>query len=369
MTRPIHPLTGADLGTLLRLLRQNGLPARRHAPALGLAALSAAGRAPLSGLEAGLSALRRRRTDDPAPVFIVGHWRSGTTHLFNLLSAGAPVGYATPISVGLPWDVLLLGRALRPLLERAIPQQRGIDAMAVTPDSPQEDELALASMTAPSYFHGVYFPRRFARHMAAGLFFDGCSAADRRRWQRALRRFTEKTAATGPGPVLIKNPAHTSRIDAIREVWPDARFVHVVRDPHAVLQSTRRMFADLLDMLALQPHGPAEVERTILETYPRMLDKLTADSAALPPQRFAEVRFEDLERDPLAEVWRLAAQLGLGAPDTVAAGAERHLATVAGYRKRTREVPPEVAETVAAHWGAQLDRWGYPRRNGAAAAP
>jgi hypothetical protein len=369
MQRPIHPLTGADPATLVRLVRASGWPQPRHLPTLAAAGGAALGRAPLSAAEAAWDALRGSRRDTRPPVFIVGHWRSGTTHLFNLLSGGGGVAYATPIAVGLPWDFELLGRLAIPLLRRAIPSGRGIDEMAVTPESPQEDELALASMTAPSFYHGVYFPRRFAEEMARGLFFDGCSAAERERWQRALRRFTQKVERQAPagGRVLVKNPAHTARIDAIREIWPDARFIHIVRDPHAVLQSSRRMFADLLDMLALQKHDPEVLERTLLATYPRMMDKLIADSRDLPPERFAEVRFEDLEAAPLATVRALAEQIGLAPVDAVVAAAERHLAAVADYRKRTREIPQEVAETVARHWGRQLDHWTYPRRAGVGA--
>lgn len=363
-TRPPHPLIGANVSTLVRLVAENGWPSRRFMPDLALAGLSALVRAPASALEAGYMALGREAGGERPPVFIVGHWRSGTTHLFNLLSGGGDVAYATPVSVGLPWDFVLLGRALAPLLNRAIPAGRGIDAMAVTPESPQEDELALASMTRPSYYHGIYFPRHFARHMAAGLFFDGCDVRARARWQKALHGFTEKIARRHPGrQILVKNPAHSAKIDAIREIWPEARFIHAVRDPHAVLVSTRRMFADLLDMLALQDHDPAEVERAIVAAYPRMMDKLAADAESLPEECFAEVRFEDLEQDPLAEVARLAPFIDPHRPEDILRGAERHMAQVAGYEKRTRAIDPEVAATVGAHWAAQLERWNYPRRD------
>ena len=164
--------------------------------------------------------------------------------------------------------------------------------------------------------------------------------------------------------IASASDAHTGRIDAIREIWPDARFIHVVRDPHAVLVSTRRMFADLLDMLALQDFDPAEVERCILASYPRMMDKLAADAARLPADRFVEVRFEDLERDPLGEIARVAPLVDARGGDALLRGAERHLRSVAGYRKRTRQIDPEVAETVGRHWSRQLARWNYPRREG-----
>lgn len=371
MPRPVHPLTGADLATLAQLLWHNGAPQARFLPAC--AGMAAAGilRLPFSAAEAAyVAALRGPRRRMPAPVFILGHWRSGTTHLFNLLSGAPELTCATPVPTGLPRDFLLLGRMLRPLLHRAIPAERGVDPMAVGPDAPQEDEIALASTGRPSYYHGVYFPRHFRREMARGLFFDGCGAGEIARWRRRLRLFTEKVSlAAGGRRVLIKNPAHTAKLDHLRAVWPEARFVHIVRNPYHVYRSTQRMFADLLAMLALQTPDPAEVEAAVLETYPRMMDALQAQARDLPDDRFVEVRFEDLEAAPLDAVAAIAERLDLDDRDGLHAAARTHLAQVAGYRSRTRDVPPDVAATVERHWGRQLARWGYTRAQGTPAAP
>ncbi|RDD63718.1 sulfotransferase family protein [Ferruginivarius sediminum] len=363
MTRPIHPLTGADPATLFRVLMQNGSPRAKFLPALSGMVASALLRLPSTGLERAYVEVRAEaRAQMPAPIFILGHWRSGTTHLFNLLSGAPGLTYAAPVPTGMPWDFLLLGRALRPLLHRAIPDERGIDAMTVTPNAPQEDEIALASMTRPSYYHGVYFPRRFREQMRRGLFFDGCTPAEVAGWQRALRLFTEKVSLNAGGrQVLIKNPAHTAKIRQLRAVWPDARFVHIVRNPYHVYQSTQRMFAALLDMVALQDWDPAEVEAVILESYPRMMDALVSDSCELASDRFIEVRFETLEADPLGTVAAIADRLGLADPEGLVSAAKRHLDSVSGYRKQTRSVPPEVAEIVEHHWGRQLEHWGYAR--------
>lgn len=368
MSRPIHPLTGADLATVARLLTQNGPPRARHLPSIAGILASAAARQPTMAAERiYVAAKSGRRARMPAPVFIVGHWRSGTTHLFNLLSASPEFTYAGPIPTGIPWDFLLVGRALAPLLKKAIPAERYIDSMSVTATAPQEDEIALAAMTRPSFFHGVYFPSRFGAHMRRGLFFEDCGEEDIARWQRGLRLFTEKTSLAGGGRrVLIKNPAHTGRIRHIREIWPDARFVHIVRDPYEVYQSNRRMFARLLDMVALQDHDAAEVETVLREVYPRMMDALVADTRDLPENRFVEVRFETLEADPLGEIGRVADRLELQSREDLLAAATRHLDSVADHRKATREAPPDVVAAVDAHWGPQARHWGYAGGNAGA---
>jgi len=358
----IHPLTGSDPRTLARLMWTHGPPSASGWPTMAGAFGSAIGRAPLSALERGYVTVSKAESRAFAPVFLLGHWRSGTTHLFNLLSGAPGLTYARPIPTGMPWDFLLLGRALRPLLARAIPDERGIDPMAVTPDAPQEDEIALANMGAPTYYHGVYFPRRFRRDMARGLFFDGCDSGDRRRWRRALRHFTAKVAMAGGGRrVLVKNPAHTGKVRDIRAIWPDAKFVHIVRNPYHVHQSTFRMFDDLLGMLALQPTDRDQVTAAIHESYPRMMERVRADTADLPPDAFVQVRFEDLAAAPLDVVDRIARRLALPDPDGLRAAAAAHLETVADYRSRTRTVDAATAHAVETHWGRERDILGYAR--------
>jgi len=365
MTRPIHPLTGADPRTLARLFAANGAPAARYWPAAaGMIAASLA-RTPISAAEMGYTAAARGRASRQPPVFILGHWRSGTTHLFNLLSGAPGFAYATPIPAGLPWDFLLLGRALRPLLRHAIPQERHIDPMEVTETAPQEDEIGLAAMTRPSYYHGIYFPSRLREHMRAGLFFDGCGEAERARWRRALHRYTDKVSIAGGGRrVLVKNPAHTAHVGELLKIWPDARIVHIVRNPYHVYASTQRMLADLLDMLALQAHDPSEVDATIHETYPRMMDALLADTAALPDHQMVQVDFETLTARPLDTVAHVADRLGLTDRNALLAAARDHLDRVAGYTSRTRTIAPETAAAVNAHWDRHRAHWGYERTTG-----
>ncbi|SDF81087.1 Sulfotransferase family protein [Limimonas halophila] len=362
MTRPIHPLTGANPATLAHLFAANGPPAPRHWPAAAGMIGSGLGRTPVSLAERAYTAAMRGRASGEPPVFILGHWRSGTTHLFNLLSGSPAFTYATPIPAGLPWDFLLLGRALRPLLRRAIPQERHIDPMEVTETAPQEDEIGLAAMTQPSYYHGVYFPSRLRDHMRAGLFFDGCGEAERARWRRAVHCYTDKVSiAAGGRRVLVKNPAHTAHVGELLKIWPDARIVHIVRNPYHVYSSTRRMFTDLLDMLALQDTPPGTVDNVTNETYPRMMDALLADTTGLPAHQFVQVDFESLEARPLDTVAHVADRLALPDREAMLTAAQRHLDHVARYSKRTREVSVETIAAVNTHWDRHRAHWGYAR--------
>ena len=361
--RPLaHPLSGADPLTLLSVLWQaGGVPPRgwgRAAGALG----ASLGRLPLSLAEAAVTPLLRRgRSLERPPLFLLGHWRSGTTHLSNVLGK-AGLGIVDPLSVGLPWDTLLLGRWLRPLLVKALPKGRFIDEVAVNPDSPQEDETAVANMTALSYFHAIYFPRAFDRFYWRGLFLEGAAPALVRQWERRLDRFLWKLERLQPGrTLLVKNPVYTARVAQLARLYPGAKFLHIVRNPHEVFASTRGFFPKMFEALALQPWDQVAVERVVLETYPRLMEPLIADSATLPPGHFAETSFEAFERQPLVELERLWAELGLA--DFAAARPQMadYLGGVRSYARAARRFPARDIALVEQQWRRYLDHWGYGR--------
>jgi omega-hydroxy-beta-dihydromenaquinone-9 sulfotransferase len=206
--RVFHPLCGADLATLLRLIAHNGLPSAFGFLRLGIALASSIGRLPFTLAERAWTALPLPSSGPVLqPILIIGHMRSGTTHLHNLMAASGQFATVPPVLAGMPWEALGLARVLRPFVEQYLPPDRLIDRVPVRRDSPTEDEIALANMHPLSYYHAMYFPRRFAETYQRGLLLD--SGEDVARWQNTLRHYVGKMAALGCA-------SSTSVLDAAR---------------------------------------------------------------------------------------------------------------------------------------------------------
>lgn len=301
----------------------------------------------------------------PAPLFIVGHWRSGTTHLYNILGKGG-FGYVSPLAAGMPWDLLGLVGLLRPVLERALPEHRFIDSIPVNPDSPQEDEVALANMSPLSFYHALYFPQNFRKNFDRGVFLDGCTDAEIAAWQNAFVHFLYKVWIDQERrPLAIKNPVYTARVAMIRQIFPDAKFIHVYRNPYEVFRSMQNFFDKLLRQFALQRHDHLAIDDVILATYERMMRALIADSDGLPGHVFCEIRYESLERDPLGQIEHAYRALDLGAFEAARPAFEHYLAGIAGYRKNRFAYADEMLTKVERHWAPFLARWGYGRPDSA----
>ena len=105
----LHPFAGARLRVFLRhaLLTPNLDPRTRYQRFI--AAVAQTVRFPFATME-GLrhnAAIRRHRLSEP-PIFLVGHWRSGTTHLHNLMSRDPQFGFLKFSETAMPLDLSLI---------------------------------------------------------------------------------------------------------------------------------------------------------------------------------------------------------------------------------------------------------------------
>jgi len=356
-----HPLSGANLGTLASVIGRSGLPS--HVGAGAGVALAALGRWPFSMAEKLIMESRLPAIDEmPAPVFILGHWRSGTTHLYNIMCKSGEWGFVPPVATGLPWDLFGIAKVFNPLLELALPKHRYIDNIPVNPDSPQEDEIAIANMSEVSFYHGIYFPREFSQNVQRGLFFDGCTPAEVKAWQDQFTYFLRKLYLhQDRKPLLIKNPVYTGRFQMLREMFPNAKFIHIHRNPYDVFLSMRNFYEKLLKELALQSYAHVDVDETILSVYERMMRDYEQVAKDVPANQLVELRYDVLDAEPLKALETIYSALDLPGFEAGKDSFQRYINSVKSFKKNRFDYSDEMAVKVENRLGDFIDKWGYSR--------
>jgi hypothetical protein len=177
-----------------------------------------------------------------------------------------------------------------------------------------------------------------------------------------LRRvaFAHQRQGVPPRRLVLKSPPHTCRIPALLELFPDARFVHVVRDPYVVFPSTVNLWKALYQSHALQRPTYRGLEEQVFTTFTHLYERLEQGRRLIPPQHFYELRYEDLIADPVGQMRRLYE--GLGLPDFEAARPriEQYLRDNAGYQtNRYPQLSDELRAEIGRRWAAVIRRYGY----------
>ncbi|MHC5023873.1 MAG: sulfotransferase family protein [Planctomycetota bacterium] len=309
---------------------------------------------------------RRRRGADP--VFIVGVHRSGTTHLHNLLSLDEHLVPARMYQVLNPAGFLVTGWLQVPLTAVFLPWRRPMDGMRYNLFGPHEEEFAIANACGMSPQWGMTFPRRWAAYDRY-IFPDRLPAAARRRWERIYTRFVAKLTLLTRRRAVLKNPYNTARVGMLRELYPDAKFIHLHRHPAAVCRSNRHLARAGHCLQQLQDPRPGQgYEDRFLENYRAMEDAFAADAGACGADQVVTIRYEDLVRDPIGEIRRAYGQLGLPLTPRFERRLRRYLDRHAAYRRtRHAPLPVEQQQGVEAVMGPYFEQWGYERAAAGAA--
>lgn len=294
------------------------------------------------------------------PLFVLGHWRSGTTHLHNLLAQDTThFAFANTYQVINPHTFLTTEAVNTRLFAGLLPDTRPMDNMALAFDSPQEDEFAPLLMTGVSPYLGVSFPRRDAAY-APYLSFRDAPPGEVEAWGRAFTWFLKKLTFKYGRPLVLKSPTHTARVRLLLRLFPDARFVHIHRHPYEVFQSFRHYYDTAMWFTYLQRPDLDAIDDQILRRYTAVHDALFDDLPLIPAGRFHEVRYADLERDPVAVLGGTYDALGLGDFAAAEPAVRSYLDTLRGYEKN-RFAPLDDAwkARVASEWRRSFERWGY----------
>src|SRR5262249_28130411 len=142
-------------------------------------------------------------------------------------------------------------------------------------DRPQEDEFALCILGVPSPYLRIAFPNRPLDDDDDALDLCMLSPRLRKRWINAfLRLMRELTFHNGGNGLILKSPPHTCRLPPLLEMLPDARFVHIVRDPYVVYPSTLNLWRSLYRQQGLQRPTFSTLPEYVLQPFVRMYDRL-----------------------------------------------------------------------------------------------
>ena len=304
--------------------------------------------------------IARTEVEHP-PIFILGHWRSGTTLLHNLMTMDPEMTFANLYQCMYPGNFLLTESIVPKLTKCFIPKTRPMDNMATTWHTPQEDEIALAMDCGLSPYLMTGFPMRQDIY---GRFYDPRDMTDEERtiWKSSLLRLIKKLTIRKNRSVVLKSPSHTYRVATLLEMFPNAKFIYIYRDPYAVYNSSMHLRQTMFAENSLFPTSMEGSEDEMVMMYEKCIRTYEETKSLIPAGNLHEIRFEDLEVDPLGEVAQTYRALGLSSWSSIEPFIKAELPELTAYKKNSFRMDREMMQKIYGRIKWIFDQYGYSSR-------
>ena len=356
---PISPLLGSNWSTFFGVLKGNRIhPKRYKKVAITFLLLI------VSSAFQWIDRLYFRRkvknfVFKESPLFIIGHWRSGTTFLHNMLTKDSASGFTRTYQSVFP-NNLKSKWLFKTFMRVFMPDERPGDGMKISADLPQEDEYAMSNITHRSFYHYFYFPSSYRSLYKKYIRFESLSEKEIEDWKRNYKQMVIKALINTNGSrAVLKNPVNTGRMLTLSDIFPGSSFIFLVRNPVTVYLSTKKFYGQLFPTLNLEEFTLKDITSMILEIYGKLLKDYLADKKQMSSDRLIEIRYDTLVENPLKELELVYSKFSLGNFEEVKQAFQEYLTTLSDHREDSYNIDRQELDQVLKHVGFAMKHWNY----------
>jgi len=292
------------------------------------------------------------------PIFIIGHWRTGSTYLHQLLNLDERFASPTVFQVSVPDNFLVSRRYFKPIMTRMLESVRPMDQVKLGFDEPQEDEYAILKMSMHSPLEKLIFPKNQSYFLSGYSTFVP-DTTQLNAWIDSFKLFYTKLVFQYKKRILFKNPFHSLRIELLKKMFPNAYFIHIYRNPYVVIPSTRHMWRIVGRQNCLRQYHSDPPFSEVIAVYKTMMNNIRKSLDSLPENSYSEVKFEEFEADPLHVLKTLYDQMGLTFSSEQEQVILNFLRQNKDYRKNRYTLSEEEANQISVELSHELKRCGY----------
>jgi len=358
----LPPAVGYSLQILFNLVRKNKIPPKYYLRLVAVTIINLINWPFRNYERLFINPKYRRAGTEEEPVFILGHWRSGTTHLHNLLCQDNQMGYTTTFQSVFP-DTLfnIAGRFIfKNFTKLLIPGTRKGDNVRLDPSLPQEEEFALGDKTPICYYYYWMFPQKIIEYYNRFVRFEGIPRKQQLAWESDYKLLIEKSLINSGGQrFLSKNPTNTARIKVILDMYPNAKFIHIHRNPVEVFLSMRNFFKKMLPPLQMQSIEQDELDDHTFTIYKNLMKDYFDQRGLIPAGNLVELSFDALEENPEAILKDIYKKLNLTGFDGALPNFQSYLNKMGDYNKNKHYISKIQLQRVQDEWGFAIDQLGY----------
>ena len=295
------------------------------------------------------------------PVFILGHYRSGTTYLQKLMAADPRFGFISSYDIICPNSSLLFGTPLRRFLQFVIDifKIRTSFYNNSIPDvrEPAEEERLLMNKgSAFTDYWRFVFPLCWNNWQSCGELSKDPHYYQQ--WKKEyLRLLKLATFKHKQKQLVLKSPVNTERISYLLEMFPGAKFIYISRNPYHVFYSTCNMWNKAISKFRLQELSDEQMEEIVFSEYIRLIEAYQHQKKLIPAGNLVEVRYEELRNQPLNVLRNIYTELRLPDFEGAKKAFLKKMSEEKKYKTFEYKYSESVFKKIEARWATYINEW------------
>ncbi|MHA1953080.1 MAG: sulfotransferase family protein [Candidatus Heimdallarchaeaceae archaeon] len=272
------------------------------------------------------------------PIFIIGHYRTGTTYLMTLMAFDKSKGYVSNIEGYATLFYLGVPKFARWRMEASLPEVRPMDNVVMGVEEPTEEEYCIGTFTRYGYYTGFIFPRNFDLY-SKFLTFEGMPK-DKAKWKKAYYYTVQMLTYGHKGKQLfLKNPTHSYRLPEILEMFPNAKFIHTYRNPYK-----------------------EKMKQDILDNYKLLYEYQNKDLHLIPEDRIVHIKYEEFIQTPAETMEKVYKELNISGWEEYKDGMIKYAESQKReYVPNKHKIDSDTIRKVNENWKDYMEQYGYEK--------
>jgi hypothetical protein len=297
-----------------------------------------------------------------SPIFIIGHWRSGTTFLHYLMGQDDNLAYVSTFETMTPNLMIKNEKIFKNIVKNHLPNKRPMDNLELNADLPYEEEYAVANLSPNSFYHAWYFPKNMRKYFDQNVIYKNTSNGTKEKWIETYDYFLRKISYKNNGnPIVLKSLVNTAKIPLILKKYPNAKFIYLHRNPYKVYLSTWKLYKKILPIFSFQILNDDELDKEILYNYKNMIKKYLTDRKLIPKNNLIEIKYENFVKNTLETLKEIYIKFNLNSYDISKNNFKKFLLKHKNYQTNNYSINDNIKDKIYNEWNFSFKEFGYSK--------